>query len=307
MESRVSYAAVGAFVLVLGAALVGLGLWLGSGLTVRGYDRYSIYFTESVSGLFLNAPVKYRGVVVGRVERVEIADQNPERVHVVVEVEAGTPIKTDTRAQLDPQGVTGVVHVELTGGTLQAPLLTRHDGQPYPVIQSAPSLFSRLDEALTQGLQTLDGLAARITELLSDRNLQSVEQTLANLARFSSVLAANGERLDNTLQNAERLMANGAEASAALPETLAAANRMLARWDKLAVQLEAVGNRVEDMAISGRQELEQVGRTTIPEINGLIAELRMLTDNLNRLSDDLRDNPRLLLFGRPDAEPGPGE
>lgn len=307
MESRVSYAAVGAFVLVLGAALVGLGLWLGSGLTVRGYDRYSIYFTESVSGLFLNAPVKYRGVVVGRVERVEIADQNPEQVHVVVEVEAGTPIKTDTRAQLDPQGVTGVVHVELTGGTLQAPLLTRHDGQPYPVIQSAPSLFSRLDEALTQGLQTLDGLAARITELLSDRNLQSVEQTLANLARFSSVLAANGERLDNTLQNAERLMANGAEASAALPETLAAANRMLARWDKLAVQLEAVGNRVEDMAISGRQELEQVGRTTIPEINGLIAELRMLTDNLNRLSDDLRDNPRLLLFGRPDAEPGPGE
>lgn len=308
MESRVSYAAVGVFVLLLTTALIGLGLWLGSDVTVQRYDRYSIYFRESVSGLYLNAPVKYRGVVVGRVERLELANHNPERVHVLIAVQQGTPIKTDTRAKLDPQGVTGVVHVELTGGTLEAPLLVSHDrNQPYPVIESEPSLFSRLDEALSQGLGTLNQLAGQISGFLSEQNQHNVQLTLASLAEFSSTLAANSERLEVTLQAAERLMANSAEATAELPTVLNQARATMKRWEALAGRLEQVGAEIQETAAQGRQELTRVGRTTIPEVNGLITELQMLTDNLNRLSEDLRDNPRMLLFGRPRAQPGPGE
>ncbi|HEX5512915.1 MAG TPA: MlaD family protein, partial [Gammaproteobacteria bacterium] len=307
MESRVSYAAVGAFVLILSAALIGLGLWLGSDVTVQRYDRYSIYFTESVSGLYVNAPVKYRGVVVGRVEKMELAHQNPEQVHVVIAVQKGTPIKTDTRAKLDPQGVTGVVYIELTGGTRQAPLLSNVSDKPYPVIESEPSLFSRLDEALTNGLNTLDALAAQITRVLSEENQQSLQQTLTNLAQFSGVLAANSQRLENALASTELLLANGAAATAALPETLDKLDQTLNRWAKLADRLDQVGIELKEVAASGRRDLEEVGRTTIPGVNGLIAELQVLTDNLSRLSEDLRDNPQILLFGRPRAEPGPGE
>lgn len=307
MESRVSYAAVGAFVLILSVLLIGLGLWLGSDVTVQRYDRYSIYFTESVSGLYINAPVKYHGVVVGRVEQLELAAQNPEQVHVVIAVQRGTPIKTDTRAKLDPQGVTGVVHIELTGGTRQAPLLRHAPGKPYPVIESEPSLFSRLDEALTNGLKTLDALAIQVTEVLNEQNQQNLQQTLANLAQFSGVLAANSQRLENALVNTEQLLANSATAAAALPETLNKVDQALSRWAKLADRLDQVGVELQEVAASGRRELEEVGRTTIPGVNGLIAELQVLTDNLSRLSEDLRDNPQILLFGRPRAEPGPGE
>lgn len=306
MESRVSYAAVGAFVLILSTVLIGLGLWLGSDVTVQRYDRYSIYFKESVSGLYLNAPVKYRGVVVGRVERLELADQNPERVHVLIAVHQGTPIKTDTRAKLDPQGVTGVVHIELTGGTLQAPLLVSHD-QAYPVIESEPSLFSRLDEALSQGLDTLNQLAGQISSVLNQENQENLRFALAGMAEFSNTLAANSKRLESTLQGAEQLMANGATATAELPAVLAQARSTMQSWEALAGRLEKVSVEVQEVAAQGRQELSRVGRTTIPEVNGLIGELQVLTDNLSRLSEDLRDNPRMLLFGRPRAEPGPGE
>lgn len=307
MESRVSYTAVGAFVVLLTAALIGLGLWLGSDVRVQRYQRYAIYFEESVSGLYINAPVKYRGVVVGKVETMGLADQNPERVQVVIAVQEGTPIKTDTRARLDPQGVTGVIYIELTGGTKDAPLLVARNNDPYPVIESVPSLFTRLDEALTQGLATLDAVAGRVSGLLSDENQKNVQQTLANLAEFSAVLADNRQRLDQTLANADRLMANGADATAALPDTLAEVRETLDRWDALAGQLEAVGGQIEVMASEGGEELKQVGRTTIPELNALIGELRSLTGNLNRLTEDLRENPRMLLFGRPQGEPGPGE
>src|SRR5690625_5577071 len=114
MESRVSYAAVGAFVLILSTALIGLGLWLGSDVSVQNQSRYSVYFTESVSGLYTNAPVKYHGVIVGRVEQMALARQDPQRVHVILAINEGTPIKIDTKAKLDPQGVTGVVYIELT-------------------------------------------------------------------------------------------------------------------------------------------------------------------------------------------------
>lgn len=306
MESRVSYAAVGAFVLIFSAILIGLGLWLGSDVTVQRYERYSIYFKESVSGLYLNAPVKYRGVVVGRVDRLELTDQNPERVHVLIAVHQDTPIKTDTRAKLDPQGVTGVVHIELTGGTLEAPLLTS-SGQTYPVIESEPSLFTRLDEALSQGLETLNQLAGQLSNLLNEDNQQNLQRTLAGLAEFSNTLSANSKQMENTLHSAEQIMSSGAKAAAELPTMLTQARATLQRWEALAGQLEQVGGEVQEVAAQSRQELSRVGRTTIPEVNGLIAELQALTDNLNRLSEDVRDNPRMLLFGRPQAEPGPGE
>lgn len=307
MESRVSYAAVGAFVLILGTALIGMGLWLGSDITVRRYDHYSIYFEESVSGLYANAPVKYRGVVVGRVDSIELADANPERVHVVVAVQEGTPVKTDTRAKLDPQGVTGVVHVELTGGTRAAPPLASRGGSPHPVIESEPSLLTRLDQALTDGLQTLDTLATQVSGVLSDGNQKNLQQTLENLAVFSRTLASNGERLERALTNVEQMTATGAAATAELPATVKEARATLAEWRELATQLEEVGTTVGAVASSSQREIDQIGRTTMPEVNALISEMRMLADNLGRLAEDLRDNPRMLLFGRSQGEPGPGE
>ncbi|MGO8754305.1 MAG: MlaD family protein, partial [Gallionellaceae bacterium] len=122
MEEKVNFAVVGAFVLVLSAVLIGGVLWFGSGESYRKiYDVYQTYMKESVSGLNLNAPVRYRGVEVGRVQKIALAPENVEQVQLTLNIERGTPVKVDTVAVLQTQGLTGLAFVELTGGNRNSP------------------------------------------------------------------------------------------------------------------------------------------------------------------------------------------
>jgi len=307
MESRVSYAAVGGFVVVLSAVLVAMGLWIGSGITGKNYDRYSIYFRESVSGLNRNAPVRYHGVVVGRVEEIALAPNDPGQVHLVIAVEEKTPIKTDTMAQLDPQGVTGILNIELTGGSAEAPLLEPARGKPYPVIPSKPSFISRLDDALSRGLEDLERLSGQVSQVLSAENQASLSATLKNLEAFTAKLASNGDRLERTLALAEQTLAGSASAAEQWPAALTELRRTLERWDALGEDFGKTSTEVRNAAETAHREFTSIGHETLPRLNEMVAEMRSLSASLTRLSEELRENPRMLLFGRPDPSPGPGE
>ena len=141
MEPKVNYMIVGLFVVLLGVALLGGILWL-SRTDYRGvYDRYYSYMTESVSGLSTDASVKYRGVDVGRVKEIVLDPANPEEVRLALDLVRGTPVKENTVAVLETQGLTGLTTVNLTGGTRDSPLLTAKPGETYPVIKSGPSFL----------------------------------------------------------------------------------------------------------------------------------------------------------------------
>ena len=141
MEPKVNYVVVGAFVLLLGAALLIGVLWLGK-TDYRGvYDRYEASMRESVAGLSVDSTVKYRGVDVGRVKAIALNQSNPEEVLLTLDIVRGTPIKTDTIAVLETQGLTGLATINLTGGSRDAPPLQALPGQEYPVIRTGPSLF----------------------------------------------------------------------------------------------------------------------------------------------------------------------
>jgi phospholipid/cholesterol/gamma-HCH transport system substrate-binding protein len=121
MEPKVNYILVGAFVVLLGAMILGAIFWLGK-TDYRGiYDRYYVYTRESVAGLSVDSTVKYRGVDVGRVKQVILNPENTEEVRVTLDIVGGTPVKTDTQAVLVTQGLTGLVTLNLTGGSREAP------------------------------------------------------------------------------------------------------------------------------------------------------------------------------------------
>ena len=113
METKVRYVVVGTFVVLLGAVSVGIFLWLTRGVERTLYDRYHAYFRESVSGLGPNAPVKYRGVDVGRVKEIGINTNNVEEVRLALDIARGTPVKADTVATLKLQGLTGLAFLDL--------------------------------------------------------------------------------------------------------------------------------------------------------------------------------------------------
>ena len=112
-----NYTLVGAFVLILGTALIAGLLWLVSGgLMHRQVDLYLSIVDESVNGLSVSAPVKYNGVDVGQVRSIALDATNTQRVLLTFAIKRGTPITVDTRAVLKTQGLTGIAYVDLSGG-----------------------------------------------------------------------------------------------------------------------------------------------------------------------------------------------
>ena len=175
MEDKVNYSLVGAFVLLLGAALVSGVLWLAAGVGGRqAMDRYQAVIQESVAGLNLDAPVKYLGVDVGKVTRIGIDPQNSEQVRLEFLIERGTPIKEDSVAVLKTQGLTGIAYIELSGGSADAPpLVMGADGVP-PTIPFKPSLAARLENVLTNVLGNIDRVSDNLNAVFDNDNLSLI-------------------------------------------------------------------------------------------------------------------------------------
>lgn len=166
-------------------------MWLASGGAFqKQYDLYRAVSDESVAGLNLNAPVKYNGVEVGKVKEIRLDPDDPERVNLVFAIERGTPIKQDTLAVLNTQGLTGIAYVELSGGAKDSPPLRVVEGSPYPVIRTQPSLSARLENVLTTALAKLDSTSRSLDALLSEENRAAFGHALADIATVAHTFAA---------------------------------------------------------------------------------------------------------------------
>lgn len=220
MEEKVNFTVVGLFVLVLSTALVGGTLWLSSGKTYgTAYDTYHIYMKESVAGLNLNAPVRYRGVDVGRVRKITLAPGNVEEVQVTLAIETGTPVKVDTVAVLQTQGLTGIAFVDLAGGGRDSPVLAARNGEPYPVIRTGPSLMVRLDASLIDAAVTLKNAAQLSGELpllvkRIHRSADNFDSMSSDLARAGT--SASAKFTGETLPDVHRLINELREVTASL-------------------------------------------------------------------------------------------
>jgi len=305
MESKVNFALVGAFVLIFGALFIGGILWLSSNKSYRkANDTYLVYITESVSGLSPDAPVRYRGVQVGGVRRIELAPGNAEQVQLTLDIEHGTPVKQDTVATLQIQGLTGIAHVELSGGSRDSPPLAPGPGEKYPVIRTGPSLMLRLDTAVTALLANLNRSSERINALLDEGNRDALRHTMTNLERLSTKLVERSGAIDAGLNNASRAMENTvritALASTELPRLIQRINRSADAFDRMANETARAGSNTANT-------IESVRAEALPEARQAIAELRELTVSLHRFSEALERNPGMLLQGRQPVSPGPGE
>ena len=303
MDSRVSYAAVGLFVVGLGTALVLAFIWLATRGDDKSYLRYEVLTAESVAGLNPNASVTYRGVVVGRVAAIGIDPDDPEQVRIVLDIEVGTPVRTDTTAVLATRGVTGLVRVDLTGGSRAAPALVPLPGQPPPVIPSGPSLVARLDSALDMLVVTVERVSTRVDRLLSDQNLEAVAGTLDALRVVTREIADLGAGL----ANASTTLDNTARLSGELASTLARTAGSVTALEETARSVTRTSRALEAAVGEGRQGVAKAFGQLGPEVTALLGEMRQLAETLRRVARDVETNPRVFLFGRQRSEPGPGE
>lgn len=272
MESKINYTAVGAFVIALLTAIIIAIVWLSAGLSTEDYKSYLVYMNESVSGLSVDAPVKFNGVDVGSVKTITLNPKNPQRVRLLLDVKVGTPITNGTVATLSTQGLTGISYLGLKDTGNDKRPLRRPPGEPYPVIPTKPSLLLRLDIALTQLTTNLSQVSAHLNTLLDPTNQAAIKQTLINLNKLTTTLANNSQQLNGILKNTEK-------ATQQFPALLR----------------------------SGQNTMQTLSNQTLPATNQVINNLDSVTDNFLELSNELKQNPSIIIRGKTSQPLGPGE
>ena len=307
MTNRFSYALVGLFVLVLGAAWLVISLWLTFGDYSTHYTTYRVYLDESVSGLYRDAPVKYRGVEVGKVVGIDLSPDVPDQVQLTLDVVSTTPIHEDTVAELSVQGLTGIAFLELKGGTLETPVLMAKEGEPYPVIPSAPSFFTRLDMSGTELIANFNVLANSLAKLLDADGRRSVREILANINTITAAFADRKDELEQTVSSTARLMDNSATASEQLKPLLVQFDETAKSVEVMADRFASAGESLNRYVDSSGSGVQQFSRQTLPEFGALIMELRELASTLQHVGKKLEDDPRVLIYGNELQQPGPGE
>jgi phospholipid/cholesterol/gamma-HCH transport system substrate-binding protein len=299
MEREANYAAVGAFVLVV--LLVG-GLfvyWYSDAREQKVFRRYEIYFDGSVSGLERGAAVRYLGVHVGRVQRLSIDPRDPGRVQVIVDIDSSTPISDKTLAELQLQGVTGLLYIDLQQ-VRNLPLPPLVPGVEYPVIRSARSRFdvflARLPDVLASAGEVVD----RAARALSDQNIVAITHALTNIDKAS-------EGLPQTLREVNALVGDLRSATIDLAASAKGARQVvdqagpevvssLQRVHVIADNLAQATDQIEKLIGDNRQDLRSFTRDGLPELERLLREGRSAAQELRELSSSLRENPSQLLY-----------
>jgi len=305
LEREARYAVVGLFALVAIALAFGFVWWYSGASDRREYARYEIHFFGSVSGLAQGSPVRYLGVDVGRVERLQVDPANPRRVKIVAEIDSTAPISGATEARLGLLGLTGLLFIDLREDprrTASTPLML---GDRYPVIRSRKGDIEAFLERLPDAIGRAAKVMERVERLLNQENIDAVGQSLASireatgelpeLSRNASTLANELKRTASEVSALSRQLSEVVDGSR--PDFAAALGSVRAASERLAgtaasIERIVVGNegRLSRLAGSGGGDLQQL----VIEVRDTSAEVRALTRQL-------RENPSALLRERPET------
>ncbi|WP_116652645.1 MlaD family protein [Pelagibacterium sediminicola] len=193
MENKANYALVGAFATLVIAALFGFVYWFSASGNAGPRTPYDVVFTGSVTGLGAGTDVLFNGIKVGDVTGVRIDPEDPNRVIARITVRESTPVMNDTRAVLEIQGLTGMAHIQLLGGTVAAGPVAASAGQDAAILLGEPSDFQLIIEGARDIVASADSTLSRIDTFLGE-NTDSLSRTIAsveNLATSLSALADN--------------------------------------------------------------------------------------------------------------------
>jgi phospholipid/cholesterol/gamma-HCH transport system substrate-binding protein len=311
MENKAHALAAGLFTLVLVAALVAAALWLRGEPIAQ--DRYVLHTRGVVSGLNAQADVRYRGVEVGKVDRIRFDPSDPRTILVDISVSQGTPITRGTYAELAPQGITGLSYVHLEDDSSSSALRDPADAEQAR-IELRPSFLERVSGSGEQAIGRIAAVAAKLETWLDEENRQQAMRTLAAFERAAQDVSAISaavqksanavpelaSRAGKTLANADALITDLRGLAATLDER----SRTL---ERVAASAERIGLSVEQVARAGDTLVSVAGNETLPRVHLLLDDLTRSSRSLERLISDLSANPSSVVFGRAAVPPGPGE
>jgi phospholipid/cholesterol/gamma-HCH transport system substrate-binding protein len=299
MENRAHALAAGIFVLLLGIAAA-LALWWLGGQRAERSNLYLVETRRDVSGLNLQAQVRYRGIRAGKAESIDAHPKARRLILVKISLERKYAVTPRTVARLGHQGLTGLafIHLEDDGSSEQ---LLEAKGDELPRIAMKPSLLETLSEKGSDIASQLADVAARMAAVMSEKNVANLTRAVENAATASEgmkelpkIMAAMRELVsDANVKRMNALLAHLEKAAGEAAPLTAEAREMVKSMTALSKRLDHVAG--------------EVGADTVPQVNALLRELQASSRQMSRLLEMIDDSPQALIFGRGAPAPGPGE
>lgn len=297
MENRSHALWAGLFTLAMLCATVVAGIWLNRDKTVR--TDYLIVTDRPISGLNPQASVRYKGLVVGRVDKINFDSAVIGQINIRVAINPETPITHSTFATLGYQGVTGIAFVQLDDDGSNLKKLMSEPGKMVR-IPLRPGWFERLEKDGTVILSNVELATERLAQLLNPANQKTI------LNAFSNTTQAT-ERWTH-VANSMPVLTKHAE------QTMSSIQELAHNASQLSQQMTHLTNQLQDPNGSLNQTLSSYGNLsnsiethTLPQINALTNDISHTMHRLNKTLEDINDRPQDLIFGKPTAHPGPGE
>lgn len=275
METRARYALIGFFALVVIVAAFVFVYWIKR-LDETGI-RAPVYFefTGSVGGLAPGGAVYFAGIKVGTVTALAFDPENPDTVLVTADVRQDVPVKTDTRAVVGSNLLTGVAYIDMTGGSGSAPSIFSQDP---PLIVGAQSAFSDVIEAAGSAVNKLESIASRLDEFLA-ANQESVTNTTKNVEAFTGALADNAEGIKSFLASVAELSETASRLSSRLDGIIAKADEIVTAVDPQKV----------DGILTSTEDFMRRAAEASQNIQGVIAQAEDIAGQLNAFSTGLNE------------------
>jgi len=317
MYSKVNYTIVGIFVVLFSIGMIWFAFWLAKYGLQENYKLYKIEMKDSIAGLSKDSSVKLHGVDIGRVYEIRIDPKDIEKINIFVQIKEGVPIKEDMVATTQMLGVTGLLSIEIHGGSNEAKTLVPTD-KYIPVIKSKPSLLSKLTESLGGLSQKLTNLLSRSESLLSDKNLNNVSQILDNVEKMSAKGEAvelkaveSMKEVDTTLQEFRVAMDNINKKFTQATQDFKQMQVDFAEIKGVSIptidKLMETSKNFNRVTLKVEKSIDRGDYNFKKMLEPVLVDVQILAKELSAMSRELGENPSDLLFKSRKPRRGPGE
>lgn len=326
MNNRVNYTLIGFFVLFSLSLILAFSYWMLQPASEEETKRYNIYFEESVLGLNIDAPVKYRGISVGKVTHLRISPHNTEQVEIEATILKSTPIKEGTVARLTAQGITGLSYINLTLGENNAPELRKKKGESYPTIKTVPSFLENIEQSLSGLSVKLSNTLSGTEHLLEEKNQKEMRHILQNTANVTAKLNklfddTTIKHLQNTSAHLDSLTEHLDSVILKIDKVVPNIDNMLNKsvvWeDNIANSMNAIKTsyvgitasmtEIKRAIANGEFNIKEISADVVPTMNNTFIELQGLMIELGSVLKQYNRSPSDVLYKEEEVKKAPGE
>jgi phospholipid/cholesterol/gamma-HCH transport system substrate-binding protein len=307
MERNAHYAAIGLATSVLFLGLLLFVIWLARFQFARDYDIYDVVFYGPVRGLSDGGEVHFNGIKVGEVTHLKLDPRDANKVVATVRLTSSVPVKTDSRAQLEPQGITGVSYIQISAGAQTTKLLKKVTPPDVtPVIQSQPGPLSELLEGGGTVLAKAVEAMNRINRVLSDDNIKNFSGTVSDIHEISTELRLH----KGMMAKAETAIENAGEAAKNFNEVAKSGRslldgdgaRAIKNIEKASADIDAVAKDIRATIARLQGPTTDFASNGLPQLTATAASLQETSEALRQLLREARSSPQGLIAKPPSKE-----